>query len=289
MLILFLQVTLGDDLTDFLYEVLEDSQLAVWGVIVYVLLSMFTLLNMLIGVLCEVVSKTMAEEENNIRFEAVKDMMSDVFAEVDTDGSGMLSGAEFEDMCTDDFFLEALSLLEIEPRHLLSLSSSIFDDVSEPSKLGKTSEQVNTNNAEDSEQATAKRRRSRRGSSRSRASRSEASDQVVSSSSGRPANREEEEEKTRQQRMLVGSSTPVAKPSLESKEEGPKEITFEEFLDLVVHNRPGVPASVLDTGELRTFVNRMGNQLNLKAEAFETRLEKWRSLVLERSQVCEKL
>jgi len=60
--------------------------------IVFILVGAFTVLNMLIGVICEIVSTTKKEEEEKLLMNKVEDL----FAQMDADESGTISRDEFE-------------------------------------------------------------------------------------------------------------------------------------------------------------------------------------------------
>ena len=49
-------------------------------------------------------------------------------------------------------------------------------------------------------------------------------------------------------------------------EAGGKELTFHEFLEVIVHLRPGTSASVLDIADLRKFMRRHIRNLDYKLE-----------------------
>merc|ERR1719174_3063140 len=98
MLTLFVNGTLLDDLTIVLGDILVyGGQGYTWVFIVYILLSAFTVLNMLIGVLCEVVTKTAAEEQEAMMIREVQVQLRKVFN-------------------------------EIEPKHLIALNDTLFEE-----------------------------------------------------------------------------------------------------------------------------------------------------------------
>merc|ERR1719388_808514 len=135
MLVLFVNGTLLDDLTNVLSRVLPHNQIMVWVFIVYILAASFTVLNMLIGVLCEIVSATAKSEQDDMTIKDVKARLVKVFTEIDKDGSGLISMAEFERMRESELTTKALEQLGVESKHLLAMSDAIFetDDVEEPS------------------------------------------------------------------------------------------------------------------------------------------------------------
>ncbi|CAD7937316.1 unnamed protein product [Amoebophrya sp. A120] len=129
MFALFIGGTLLDDLTAFTNIIRESKQpamLIAWYL--FVLLSSFTVLNMLIGVLCEVVTQTAEAEQQKMVIGQVGSTMVEVFAEVDEDRSGLISASEFELMKQNDKVTAALELLAIQKSHLVALADSVFGD-----------------------------------------------------------------------------------------------------------------------------------------------------------------
>jgi len=127
MFVLFIGGTLLDDITAFTDIVLQSPisyMLAVWYL--FVLLSSFTVLNMLIGVLCEVVTETATDEQEKMIISQVGNSMVEVFAELDEDRSGLISSVEFDMMKENDKVSEALELLGISKTHLIALGESVF-------------------------------------------------------------------------------------------------------------------------------------------------------------------
>jgi len=102
MFTLIITGTLLDDLTTLVYVLLEDSQIMLWVLIFFILVSNFTVFNMLIGILCEVVTATKEGEEANQAEAAVREVLEDVFDDIDKDKSGKVSSAEFEEMLKND-------------------------------------------------------------------------------------------------------------------------------------------------------------------------------------------
>jgi len=134
MFTLILAGTLLDDITTptrMLYDMdTLQGYLLVLAILVYILLSNFTMLNMLIGVLCEVVSCTKQGEEERAVLELVREKIEAVMDKVDKDGSGMISRKEFDTMLEGpdaEIVLAALEEIDVESKHLLALSDSLFE------------------------------------------------------------------------------------------------------------------------------------------------------------------
>lgn len=99
----------------------------------YVLISSFTILNMLIGVLVEVVGAVSAGEKEKSMISSVAEQLAQVFSDIDVDKSGMVSKLEFDQMVRNDTVRENLQQVGIQPKHLSLLADALFsaddDDV----------------------------------------------------------------------------------------------------------------------------------------------------------------
>eukprot|EP00747_Dinoflagellata_sp_TGD_P015993 gnl/TRDRNA2_/TRDRNA2_124774_c1_seq1.p1 gnl/TRDRNA2_/TRDRNA2_124774_c1~~gnl/TRDRNA2_/TRDRNA2_124774_c1_seq1.p1 ORF type:complete len:456 (+),score=93.72 gnl/TRDRNA2_/TRDRNA2_124774_c1_seq1:73-1368(+) len=88
------QVLCFDDTFSLIRATLQESLIYGLLIIVFILLAAFTVLNMLIGVICEIVSSTTEEEREKILREKVEYL----FESMDVDGSGSVSRTEFMNM-----------------------------------------------------------------------------------------------------------------------------------------------------------------------------------------------
>jgi len=95
---------------------------------VFVLLSALTVMNMLIGVLCEVVTAVASAEREQITVGVVKDGFMDIIAQggLDTDGNGMISKAEFEAILDNPSATRLLARVEVDVMALVDLADFIF-------------------------------------------------------------------------------------------------------------------------------------------------------------------
>eukprot|EP00405_Crypthecodinium_cohnii_P050441 CAMPEP_0206609454 /NCGR_PEP_ID=MMETSP0325_2-20121206/53800_1 /ASSEMBLY_ACC=CAM_ASM_000347 /TAXON_ID=2866 /ORGANISM="Crypthecodinium cohnii, Strain Seligo" /LENGTH=292 /DNA_ID=CAMNT_0054127751 /DNA_START=229 /DNA_END=1104 /DNA_ORIENTATION=+ len=85
--------------------------------LLYILLNSFTMMNMLVGILVEVVGNT-AEAEKKAAVETnVRESVRTVFEQMDADGSGRISRAEFLSMKSDRKVMKALDHLDIHEKH----------------------------------------------------------------------------------------------------------------------------------------------------------------------------
>lgn len=131
MFTLFCQGTLLDDLAGLVNALRMDNEIMLTLLILFILISSFTVLNMLIGILCDVVAQTEAEEAETSKQEVVRKAFSDVFARIDKDGSGRISAAEFDELCQDAKVLQLLEKkLNIDARDLSEMRKLLFTDAS---------------------------------------------------------------------------------------------------------------------------------------------------------------
>eukprot|EP00929_Paragymnodinium_shiwhaense_P110759 TRINITY_DN7799_c0_g8_i1.p1 TRINITY_DN7799_c0_g8~~TRINITY_DN7799_c0_g8_i1.p1 ORF type:complete len:795 (-),score=181.08 TRINITY_DN7799_c0_g8_i1:103-2487(-) len=131
---LFLYGTLLDSPGSVTRELGKESfvfALAFYG---FALLAAFTVLNMLIGVLCEVVSAVAAIEKESITCSMVKEGVEQILEEtgIDQDGDNMISQAEFESILDNPEAIRLLKSVDVDVYGLIDLSDFIFSQDSFP-------------------------------------------------------------------------------------------------------------------------------------------------------------
>merc|ERR1719326_2042533 len=87
--------TFGDALSEITLEVKADSSVCFVLIWVFVCLAMLTVMNMLIGVLCEVISAVAEEEKESMMVDKVNEKFGEIVAQLDADGDGKVSWKEF--------------------------------------------------------------------------------------------------------------------------------------------------------------------------------------------------
>jgi hypothetical protein len=131
MICLFYSGTLGDNIT-FIFEEIKARKWSMAVVyLVYVFLTMFTVLNMLIGVLCEVVSEVDAKSKEDILIDYVRETLLKTLMEIDEESDGMISRREFEALMENEDARAALIDLDVDPEMFGAVSAYLFDP-SEP-------------------------------------------------------------------------------------------------------------------------------------------------------------
>jgi len=98
-------------------------------VMLFVLLAALTVMNMLIGVLCEVVSLVAATEQEEMTVSFVKHRIQEIMRDsgIDQDGNGSISRTEFQDLVGNAMACRVLSEVGVDPIGLVDLADMIFD------------------------------------------------------------------------------------------------------------------------------------------------------------------
>jgi len=126
--------TLLDNCTPAFRKLRESENVSwmLWVMFLFVLFSAFTILNMLIGVLCEVASSVKVAEKEKANWSEVCDNLTKVFKKGGRDKKdfGLLCRDDFEYMASENWnqLMESLAILDIEPKHLSILADAIFVD-----------------------------------------------------------------------------------------------------------------------------------------------------------------
>ena len=93
----------------------------------YVFLSMFTILNMLIGVLCEVVTAVSQESKEETLIHYVQSTLLTVIEEIDESGNGMVSREEFVKLIKDPRAIKAFEDLNVDIDNFEKMTGMLFD------------------------------------------------------------------------------------------------------------------------------------------------------------------
>lgn len=98
--------------------------------LLFILLSSLTVMNLLVGVLCEVVSVVSSVEKEQLTVSYVKQKLLHMFIDttVDSDGSKTISRVEFESMLTNHEAAEIIQDLGVDVVGLVDFADIIFED-----------------------------------------------------------------------------------------------------------------------------------------------------------------
>jgi len=98
---------------------------------VFVVCAALMVMNMLIGVLCEVVSAVAATEKEDMDVHALKTKLADVMGRLDTNNNGTLSEKEFVQLVSEPTAVLLLDEVGVDPIALIDMAPSIFEEEEE--------------------------------------------------------------------------------------------------------------------------------------------------------------
>lgn len=132
---LIIYATFLDALSDFLDAIRAENPVIFVIIWVYIGLSALTVMNMLIGVLCELISSVSEKEKEMIATEIVNVEMRKVLREIDADDNGMISIKEMKQMMVMPAAVTALNNIGVDPAGMMDFAESFFQD-----EMGQTIE-----------------------------------------------------------------------------------------------------------------------------------------------------
>jgi hypothetical protein len=100
----------------------------VWVFLTFILISSLTIMNMLIGVLCEVVSAVKRAEDQSRALEIVKGTALVLLKKLDLDLSGDIDIFEMQAVLERDEALDCLEQLSVDVPHLLDMLDMMYED-----------------------------------------------------------------------------------------------------------------------------------------------------------------
>jgi len=117
-----------EDLPDVVNPTADENPLYGMVIMVFVFLASMTIMNMLVGVLCEVVSCVASIEKETLHVEYVKNKISDSLKLIDVDGSGGISREEFEQLLAQPVAARALQDVGVDVVGLVDFADFLFSD-----------------------------------------------------------------------------------------------------------------------------------------------------------------
>merc|ERR1712194_705232 len=118
--------TFLDNITSVMSEVAKDSALCAIILGIVVLLSALTMINMLIGVLCEVMSTVAADEKERMLISFARQKVQEAMMSLDMNHDSLLSRDEFAMLLQNQEAVKALSEVGVDVGGLLNITDSIF-------------------------------------------------------------------------------------------------------------------------------------------------------------------
>jgi hypothetical protein len=127
MVTLLVQGVLLDDISGLVRELIGvHSIIGIVVFAVFVLLSALTVMNMLIGVLCEVVLDVSADEKENLVKAQMRKTLLVMLEELDADHSGMLSKDEVQSVIRHPEAVAIMNDIQVDTTHLLDVTEMLF-------------------------------------------------------------------------------------------------------------------------------------------------------------------
>eukprot|EP00812_Abedinium_dasypus_P015469 NODE_909_length_1315_cov_321.580952.p1 GENE.NODE_909_length_1315_cov_321.580952~~NODE_909_length_1315_cov_321.580952.p1 ORF type:complete len:381 (-),score=109.23 NODE_909_length_1315_cov_321.580952:155-1297(-) len=108
-----------------------ECRIGVAVFLLYVLISAMTIMNMLIGVLCEVVSSVANIEKEEGCVRVLQDLILGELMKHDADGNGAVNKEELESVLTEKTSMSIFEALEVNLNHLHALSEMLFAESAE--------------------------------------------------------------------------------------------------------------------------------------------------------------
>jgi len=134
MVTLLVQGVLLDDISGLTRSLITLGSVAsLMFLAIFVLLSALTVMNMLIGVLCQVVLDVSAEEKENLVKGQMQKTLLVMLERLDADDSGQLSKAEVQAVICEPEAVAIMMDIQVDTQHLLDLTEMLY--VSEDSTL----------------------------------------------------------------------------------------------------------------------------------------------------------
>jgi len=96
--------------------------------VTYILLTNITVMNMLIGVLCEVVSAVKTADDQKVAIDFMKQHLRGMLVALDTDHNQQISKDELSRVMEIPLAMKVLEELEVNPNDLLELTESLYED-----------------------------------------------------------------------------------------------------------------------------------------------------------------
>jgi len=129
MLTLFILGSILDDVTAACDAIRATGNTAMLGVfMVFIVMSSFMMLNLLVGIMAEVVMTTADAEKEKRQTESIHEAIFSAISKLDNDKSGMVTKAEYLAIRGDEELKEALDELEVKEKHFYMFAELLFQE-----------------------------------------------------------------------------------------------------------------------------------------------------------------
>jgi len=128
MFTLWVHGTLLDDLAGICNALLDESLVCLVVFNLFILISALTIMNMLIGVLCEVVAGVASTEKESMMISFVQEKLQQIMKEIDDDCDLQVSRTEFLQILDRRDACKVLQELDVDPEGMVDNVDFIFDN-----------------------------------------------------------------------------------------------------------------------------------------------------------------
>merc|ERR1740121_2297365 len=104
---------------------------------IFFIICAFAVINMLIGILCDVAARITANEKDARDIDLVQEKLLDILKASDLNGDGRISKVEFLNILVDSEALRALKQVGIDITQLADHADLLFDAVAEDGNAGE--------------------------------------------------------------------------------------------------------------------------------------------------------
>merc|ERR1719199_2364401 len=132
---LLIHGTFLDSFAVFMKDVTTHAPEVLPIIYIFVLFSSLTLMNMLIGVLVDVVQAVASTENEANQFAAVKEKIGEIMRSIDADSDGFVTRDEFQSLVTDARAASILHQVEVDVVSLVDLEDYLFESADENGEL----------------------------------------------------------------------------------------------------------------------------------------------------------
>eukprot|EP00929_Paragymnodinium_shiwhaense_P110757 TRINITY_DN7799_c0_g6_i1.p1 TRINITY_DN7799_c0_g6~~TRINITY_DN7799_c0_g6_i1.p1 ORF type:complete len:525 (-),score=114.43 TRINITY_DN7799_c0_g6_i1:209-1783(-) len=127
--------TFLDNLADWGNDILAESLTCLFLAGIFVCLSALTVMNMLIGVLCEVISSVASTEKEEMLTSMVSDKFGNILEQIDSNHDGLISQEEFSKVLQCPEAVKALQEVGVEPVGVVDFAEVLFTDNGKPIRI----------------------------------------------------------------------------------------------------------------------------------------------------------
>jgi len=125
--------TFMDSFAEFTNDITEHSPHILPVMYLFVLVSSLTLMNMLVGVLCEVISAVAASEKEVMTLAHVRGRIIEIMGTINFDSEELISRSEFRRLVTDQRVVHLLHDVDVDVVSLVDLEDYLFEEVDDES------------------------------------------------------------------------------------------------------------------------------------------------------------